>query len=92
MARRIPRQTGANTRALGARVEVRAGDLVQVAQVGADGTYLSQNDLDLHFGLGEANRVDELTITWPDGSVETHRMLRVDRSTTVTHMTGAAAD
>ena len=73
------RQSDGNTQALGSRVVVRTGDLVQTAQLGADGSYLSQAHSDLHFGLGEATRIDELTIRWPDGSVEKHVDLATDR-------------
>ena len=67
------RQLGANTHALGARVTVRTGNTVQTAQVGTDGSYLSQSDTDLHFGIGESRAVDELTIDWPDGGHQTYR-------------------
>ncbi len=82
------RQPTGNTRALGARVEVRTGTLVQLAQVGTAGSYLSQPESDLHFGLGAAETVDELTITWPDGTRETLRDLAADRVITVTRGSG----
>ncbi len=73
------RQSDRNTQALGSRVFVRTGDLVQMAQLGTGGSYMSQADSDLHFGLGGATQVDELTIHWPDGSVEKHVDLEADR-------------
>ncbi len=73
------RQTGGNTRALGTRVSLRVDGRTQTAQVGVGGSYLSQHDTDLHFGLGSAERVEELTIRWPDGSEETHSIVGVDR-------------
>jgi hypothetical protein len=79
------RQSGGNTRALGARVSLRSGGGIQSAQVGAGGSYLSQHDTDLHFGLGAAEQVRELAIHWPDGVVETHHDLPVDRRVTFTH-------
>lgn len=72
------RQSGGNTRAIGARVEVRSGGRVQTARVGG-GSYLSQHAGDLHFGLGVAAAPVEITIHWPDGSVETHGEIRTDR-------------
>ncbi len=59
-----------NRLALNARVRVTAGDLVQLDEVRSGGSYLSQNDLRLHFGLGAHERVDKAEILWPDGSVE----------------------
>ncbi len=77
---------GRNTRALGARVEIHAGDMRQAAQVGVDGGYLSQHELDLHFGLGAITpMIDQLRIEWPDGEVATYRDLQVDRVHTFTH-------
>jgi hypothetical protein len=73
------RQSERNTQALGARVSVRTGNLVQTAQVGTEGSYLSQAHSDLHFGLGAASQVDEITIQWPDGCEEKHIDLRPNR-------------
>ncbi len=67
------RQTAGNTRALGARVYVTSGGHTQMAEVGSSSSYLSQDELALHFGLGEETAVDELRIVWPDGKEESHR-------------------
>jgi len=45
-----------------------AGGTVQIREVGAQGSYLSQNSLTEHFGLGAATRADTLEILWPSGS------------------------
>ena len=60
---------GANTRALGARVSIRSGKLRQVQQVGSQSSYLSQNSLDCLFGIGKADSVDEIDVTFLDGPV-----------------------
>jgi hypothetical protein len=60
-----------NRDAIGARVEIDAGGRTQVAEVRSGGSYLSHNDMRLHFGLGSAKRVDEIRIRWPDGKTET---------------------
>ena len=59
-----------NRLALGARVKVVAGELAQVDEVRSGGSYLSQNDLRLHFGLGKAERVDRVEVRWPSGKTE----------------------
>jgi len=65
------RQPTGNTFALGARVEARIADLTRLEVVGAQGSYLSQRAVgEVAFGLGEAPLVDELRVTWPDGTVE----------------------
>ena len=65
--------------ALNARVRATAGDLVQVQEVLSGGSYLSQNDLRLHFGLGKHDRVDRVEIRWPTGAVEVFNDLQADR-------------
>jgi hypothetical protein len=71
--------TKSNRLALNARVKAVAGDLVQVDEVRSGGSYLSQNDLRIHFGLGSHQRVDRLEILWPSGKTETLTNLAVDR-------------
>jgi hypothetical protein len=71
--------TRSNRLALNARAQVIAGDLVQLDEVRSGGSYLSQNDLRLHFGLGSHIKVDKVEITWPDGKKETLRDLVADK-------------
>lgn len=59
-----------NRLALNARVRATAGDLVQIDEVLSGGSYLSQNDFRLHFGLGSHESVDRVEVLWPDGRVE----------------------
>jgi hypothetical protein len=68
-----------NRLALNARVRATAGDLVQLGEVISSGSYLSQNDLRIHFGLGGHERVDKAEVTWPDGKVELITNLVADR-------------
>ena len=68
--------TGSNADGLGARVYVRTlgpgGETnTQVGELTASGTFLSMNCLDLHFGLGESEVVDEIEIRWPSGTIQT---------------------
>ena len=62
--------TRANRLALNARVRITSGRLVQMGEVLSGGSYLSQNDLRLHFGLGDYEKVDRAEIRWPDGKEE----------------------
>jgi len=68
-----------NHLALNARMRTTAGDLVQLSEVISGGSYLSQNDLRIHFGLGKHARVDKAIVFWPDGKVETLTNLSADR-------------
>ncbi len=62
--------TKSNRGAIGARVTVTAGKLVQFSEVRAGGSYLSQNDPRLHFGLGQELKMSQVEIRWPSGGVE----------------------
>lgn len=79
------RQRSANTQALGAIVELTVDGATRIAQVGTGPSYLSQHSSVLHFGLGEATRVERMVIRWPDGTEETRRDLPVDRMITLVH-------
>jgi hypothetical protein len=72
-----------NRLALNARVRATAADLVQLGEVIGGGSYLSQNDLRIHFGLGGRGRVDKAEILWPGGKVEVLTNLTADRFYTV---------
>jgi enediyne biosynthesis protein E4 len=58
-----------NTSAIGARVVVTAGNLVQKSEVRASKGYLSCSELTLTFGLGKAECVDRVEIYWPGRDV-----------------------
>lgn len=70
--------TKTNRLALNARVKITAGGLVQNGQVLSGGSYLSQSDLRIHFGLGTYERVDKVEIRWPGGNTETFNALAGD--------------
>jgi hypothetical protein len=71
--------TQSNRDAVGAVVQLQAGDLKLMRQVEAGSGYASQNSFRLHFGLGEESRVDDLTVRWPSGTVEIFPDLPVNR-------------
>jgi enediyne biosynthesis protein E4 len=83
-----------NKSAIGARVTVRTGDHVQVQEVGGGyGHYGAQQDMTLHFGLGDACEA-EVTIRWPDGELTTQTMqlasgmrYRIEQGSSATPMT-----
>ncbi|MFL6449404.1 MAG: CRTAC1 family protein [Bryobacteraceae bacterium] len=57
-----------NRSAIGARVTLKCGSRTQYGEVRSGGSYLSQNDLRLHFGLGSATKVERIEIAWPSGT------------------------
>jgi hypothetical protein len=71
--------TRSNRSALGARVRLTAGGSTQIDEVRSGGSYLSQNDLRLHFGLGASSRIERIEIEWPSGSRQILRDVSADR-------------
>jgi enediyne biosynthesis protein E4 len=59
-----------NRAAIGARVTITDGTLVEIDEVRAGGSYLSSNDQRLHFGLGAATTMKQVKIEWPSGAAE----------------------
>ena len=72
-----------NPLAIGARVSLLVGERVLVQEVRSGGSYLYQSDLRLHFGLGEAGRVDRLFVRWPGGAERILEDLPADQFLTV---------
>ena len=72
-----------NRNGIGARVKVVSDSLIQVDEVRSGGSYLSQNDLRLHFGLGMRTAVDLIEVRWPSGAVDTITGLAVNRLLTI---------
>jgi hypothetical protein len=62
--------TKSNRSAIGATVTVEAGGLKQTDAMVSQSSYISHNDVRLHFGLGKADRVDKFSVRWPNGLIE----------------------
>ena len=71
--------TKSNRLAIGARLKLVAGGITQTEEIHSGGSYLSQNDLRVHFGLNQATKIDSLEIRWPSGKVETLKDLEADK-------------
>ena len=65
--------------AIGSTVYLTAGGLRQRGDVMSGGSFESNNDMRLHFGLGKAERVDKVEIRWPDGQKEVVALPGIDR-------------
>jgi enediyne biosynthesis protein E4 len=74
--------------AVGATVYLNAGGIRQRGDVLSGGSYLSSNDMRVHFGLGDTDKVDQVEIHWPSGAVERMRLPAVDRIYTITEGKG----
>ena len=80
--------TKSNKAAIGARVTVRAGTLIQLDEVRGGASYLSQNDLRLHFGLAGNDKMSEVSVRWPNGETEVLRDVPADFIYTVVEGAG----
>ncbi len=73
-----------NRTAIGARAYVTAGKHIQMDEVHSGTSVMSQSDLRLHFGLGQATLVDSVEITWPTtGQKETYTKVKVNQILTI---------
>jgi hypothetical protein len=68
-----------NRLALNARITIVAGGMTQTDEVHSGGSYLSQNDLRIHFGLANATKIEKVEIHWPSGHTEVLTNLAVDQ-------------
>src|SRR5262249_29257438 len=75
--------TRSNRDGIGARLTLRAGGRDQTRAVLSGTSFLSQHSLVAHFGLGQLEAADSLTIAWPSGTVQTLRGLRANQLLTV---------
>lgn len=68
-----------NQLAIGARIKVTTGKVIQTEEIRSGGSYLSQNDLRVHFGLGKTTKVDSIEIRWNSGKTETIKDVAADK-------------
>ena len=73
------RATASNADAVGALVTLEVGGRKLLRQVDTSCGYLAQSSRMLHFGLGDATRVDRCEIRWPGGRVQTVQNVSIDR-------------
>jgi len=71
--------TESNRDGIGARIEVRSGELTQSAEIRSGASYLSHNDLKAHFGLEQRETIDLLVVHWPSGLQERFENLAANR-------------
>ncbi len=67
-----------NKLALNARVRVTTGKVEQLGEVRSGGSYLSQSELALHFGLGAAQKIDKVEVMWPGDAIQTFTQIPAD--------------
>ena len=75
--------SSSNRDGIGTRIELSAAGKRQVSEVRSGTSYLSHNDLKVHFGLGEIMHVDSLVLYWPSGMVQTVRDVAANQALTI---------
>jgi enediyne biosynthesis protein E4 len=74
---------GKNTNAIGAVITVTTGATRQMRLVQSGTSYLSQDDMRQHFGLGPATRVDSIEVKWPDGTTTVQKDVAANQVVTI---------
>jgi hypothetical protein len=67
-----------NRDGIGAKISVKNGERTLVDEVRSGSSYISQNDMRVHFGLGAATKAGPVQVRWPSGLVERFDKLSVD--------------
>lgn len=84
-------QTKGNLEAIGVRLTLRTSKHSFIQEVQAGASYLSQNDLRLHFGVGANETIKSVEVRWSDGETETVTGAMTGRMITITQRQGITA-
>src|SRR6267154_2403812 len=77
-----------NRDGIGARIRMKAGARMFIDEVRSGSSFISNNDMRVHFGLGAVAKIDWVEIRWPSGRLEKFEDLRVDAIHSITEGTG----
>lgn len=75
--------TKSNTSAIGTKIYVKAGELTLYKEIHSGSSYLSQNDLRSHFGLGKNTSIETLELQWSTGRKDLYKNLHVNQILTI---------
>ena len=84
-------QTKGNRQAIGARAMLRTARHSYIQEVEAGASYLSQNDLRLHFGLGQGEKIESVEVRWTNGETEAVTGVTPNHVLTITQGKGVTA-
>jgi hypothetical protein len=71
--------TTSNRLAIGARVVLRCGSTAITRDLFPANGFMGQNPTELWIGVGDSTSIDELTVRWPSGQLQSFREVPVDR-------------
>ena len=78
------RGSPSNRFGLGASVRLSSNSGQQIRYLSSSRGFMAASEPAVHFGLGEETMVDQLSVTWPSGTVQEFSQLPVDRLYTIT--------
>jgi len=84
--------TKSNRDGIGAKITVKAGARMLVDEVRSGSSYMSNNDVRVHFGLGAVTQIVSVEVRWPSGLVERFENLSVDTIHTLREGSGVPAN
>jgi hypothetical protein len=84
--------TRSNRSGIGARLLLKTDSRKQIAEIRSGSSYISNNDMRAHFGLGMKRQIEYLEVRWPSGLVERYRNPPIDTILTVKEGSGEAVD
>jgi hypothetical protein len=81
-----------NRDGIGARIRVKVGTRILIDEVRSGSSFISNNDMRVHFGLGSVTKIDWVEVRWPSGALEKFENLPVDSIHTVKEGSGTRQD
>lgn len=84
-------QNGKNHDAIGSRITLTTDKRTMIREVQAGGSYLSQNDIRLNFGLGKDEKIESVTVQWSDGKSEQLKEVKPNLITTISEGRGVVS-
>ncbi|HXM95135.1 MAG TPA: CRTAC1 family protein [Candidatus Dormibacteraeota bacterium] len=81
--------TKSNRDGIGARITLKVGTRILVDEVRSGSSYISNNDIRVHFGLGSVVKAGGVQVRWPSGLTENFENLRIDTTNTIKEGSGA---
>ena len=73
-----------NRDGIGTRITLRSGDKTQTRIISSGGSFMGHHMIPAHFGLGNSNIIEEITINWPSGNVQIMNNVKGNRRITIT--------
>ena len=74
----------AETHGIGSKIEVEAGGIKMIREIdGGGSSHLSQNSVIAHFGVGNASKIDKITVYWTGGNKQTINNVSVNQKLTI---------